>query len=381
MSILSVIDHGAYFTSLPREYFLSEEIFEQELERIWRRQWLYAAHTSQLPEAGDFVVREIVGESVVIVRDDGGEVRAFLNLCRHRGARICDAAEGSVKRFTCPYHQWSYELDGRLRSAPSIADGDGIDYADWGLHTVHVDVWHGLIFVSLADERPDPISDVLSAIPTRLERVEPERLKLAHTITYDMHVNWKVLLENYQECYHCLVAHPELSRIIDVHGQFEPRKPYTPKEVMAGAMDQRAGMQSLSLDGRRVCKKLLGEFGRGVEPPESFAAGFGVWPAFSAAGFVADYGVVQEMRPVAIDRVDFVTHWFVHEDAVEGRDYDVEQLIALWDVTNRQDWELCDRVQAGIQSRRFVPGPSSPTREQDLQAALMLYLARMEREA
>jgi Rieske 2Fe-2S family protein len=378
---MTSLDHGNFFTSLPRDYYFSEEIFERELERIFRDQWLYVAHTSQIPKVGDYLVRDIIGESVLLVRNDRAEISALLNLCRHRGSRLCDAPTGTVKRFVCPYHQWTYERDGKLRNAPSIADGEAIDYADWGLHQVHLDVWHGLIFISFAREAPTPISDTLNTIPTRLERIEPERLKVAHTITYDMNVNWKVLYENYQECYHCPGAHPQLCHVVDVRRQYEPRKPYVPKEVMAGAMDAKPEMSSLSVDGSLVCRKLLGEFGRGVEPPPAFAAGFAIYPAFTAVGFVADYGIVQEMRPVSVDRVHFINHWLVHEDAEEGLDYEIKTLIELWDVTNRQDWELCDRVQAGIRSRRFVPGPNSPTREQDLRDALTLYLARMAPEA
>lgn len=372
----TVIEHPTHFTSLPREYYLSDEILEREHERIFRKQWLYVAHGSELPSTGDYIVREVLGESVVLVRDENLGVNGFINICRHRGSRICDEAKGHVTRFVCPYHQWNYRLDGSLRNAPSIPDGEYVDYAGLGLHRVHVDVWQGLIFISFAPEAPASIAARLDESNTRMERLEPERLKVAHTITYEVEANWKIALENFQECYHCVGAHRELLSVID-NSDLYGDSADMPAEVAGGNIGLRPGFKSFTLGGEYVSAKLLGEFGRGVEPKEGFGAGFMVLPAFSGATFSPDHGTTLQMRPVSPERTDFIFQWFVHEDAVEGRDYEVDQVIALWDITNRQDGELCKRVQQGMSSRYHEPGPNSLAREAGLHGVLNMYLAYM----
>jgi Rieske 2Fe-2S family protein len=371
-----LIEQPTYFTSLPREYYLSDEIFERELDRIYRRQWLYFAHTSEVPNPGDYITREVIGESVVLVRDTASDLNGFINLCRHRGSRICDNRSGNITRFVCPYHQWTYYLDGRLRNAPSIPDNEDVDYAAWGLHSVHVDIWHGLVFISFARERPEPVSLALDQARTGMAGIETENVKIAYEITYEVAANWKVAVENYQECYHCVGSHPELCRVLDVKSQYS-RSTEMPDEVVGGKIDRRPGLRSFTIDGNYASAKLLGEFGRGVEPKDDFGAGFMILPAFSAAAFNSDYGVMQQIRPVTPDKSQFINQWFVHEDAVEGRDYDVATLTQLWDVTLRQDGELCRRVQAGLHSRYHIPGPNSPTREAELLGTINLYLAHM----
>src|SRR5580692_3810588 len=135
----SIIDHPDYFTNLPRDYYLSEERYRRELDAVYRRQWLYVAHVSEIPERGDYLARELpgLGESILVVRGDEDRISAFYNVCRHRGRGICEAGAGKVKQFVCPYHSWSYGLDGRLLGAPGMPNGKFFDYADWGLKPVH----------------------------------------------------------------------------------------------------------------------------------------------------------------------------------------------------------------------------------------------------
>ena len=154
--------HGAtYATTLPRTYYLSPGTFESEVERVLFRQWTFVAHESQLPSPGDFVVDEIAGESIIVVRDGAGEVHAFFNVCRHRGYRFCEQPQGRTTRFTCPYHRWSYGPDGRLRNVPGSPDGELLDYSAWGLVPAHLERWHGFLFVALGEAAPAPLSDVL----------------------------------------------------------------------------------------------------------------------------------------------------------------------------------------------------------------------------
>jgi phenylpropionate dioxygenase-like ring-hydroxylating dioxygenase large terminal subunit len=375
----SAIEHETYFTSLSRAHYTSPEILEQELERIFRRQWLYFCHVSELRGAGAYVNREMVGENVVVVRGGDGTIHAFLNVCRHRGYRVCPLGSGQIRTFVCDYHRWSYALDGSLLGAPTMPDGSFFEYGDWGLHRVHVDVWHGFVFVSLADDRPADIAECLNGIPEadRLSVVEPERVKQVHVVVHEFACNWKILMENYLECYHCRSTHPEVCRISDLDQQYA-RPVSDAREFFGLAVPLKQGVKTFSTSGEFVCKRLLGGFGRNEEVPDGFGAGFVIQPAMSSVLFHADYGLIHELRPLGTDRVQFTNRWFVHEDAEQGSDYELDSLIDLWEVTNRQDQERCEGVQRGVQSRRFVPGPNSLAREQQIRSALLTYLELME---
>jgi phenylpropionate dioxygenase-like ring-hydroxylating dioxygenase large terminal subunit len=376
----SVIEHPTYFTSLPRDYYCSREILEQEQERVFRRQWLYFCHISELGHRGAYLSRDILGENIVAVRDGAGEIHAFFNVCRHRGYRVCPLGSGRLDRFVCDYHRWSYALDGSLLGAPAMPDGTFFDYKDWGLHRVHVDVWRGFVFVALGDDRPEDLARSASGIleADRLSLVEPEHVKQVHVVVHEFACNWKILMENYLECYHCRSTHPEVCRISDLDQQYA-RPISSARELFGLAVPLNAGVKTFSTSGDIVCTRLLGEFGRMAEIPDGFGAGFVIQPALTAVLFHVDYGLIHEIRPLGTDRVQFTNRWFVHEAAQEGTDYELESLIDLWEITNRQDQERCEGVQRGVQSRSFVPGPNSLAREQQIRSALLTYLEMMER--
>jgi glycine betaine monooxygenase A len=370
--VTTVIEHPAYFTTLPREYYVSDEVFEREVERIFFRQWLYAGHLSQLPNRGDFRRHEIAGESVVLVRGDGDTVHGFFNVCRHRGYALCEQAAGNARRWVCPYHRWTYDLDGSLLAAPSLRDGDVIDYPDWGLHPVHVGVWHGLVFMCLARDEPEPIADVLERVAPELALGQPERLKVAAEEAYVVEANWKLMLENYLECYHCVGAHPELCVTLDLQQQdldlLNARS--ADSEYNNAVAPLKAGAKTLSIDGELVSTRMPVEDG--------FSAGFSIQPCLSRVMLHADHGVTHAIRPVDTRRLVWTTQWLVDEDAQEGRDYDVERLMKVWDATNREDIGLVEGAYRGVRSRRFVPGPLAPTKEPAIRAALATYLRLMD---
>ena len=376
----TVIDYRAYFTTLPRDYYLSAEIFEQERERLLTRQWHYAGHISEVPGRGDYIVIDLLGESIVIARGEEGAVHAFLNVCRHRGHPVCQAPKGSVRRrFVCPYHQWTYDLDGRLRHAPSVDDGSYVDYADWGLHTVKVEVWHGLIFVCLGEPITASASVSLDEAAPELYRLEPERLKQVHAVSYEIEANWKVLMENFQECYHCKGSHPELCVAMDLKEMLRVTVSQRPvSEFYGGGTPTKPGVKSLSSDGEYVSSPLLGEFGRGTAVPEGFDAGFAIQPMLTRGIFSPDHATIHTLRPIDATHVRWISRWLVQEDAREGVDYDLERLTAVWRATNEQDLSLVEGAFRGVQSRRFVPGPLSTSREWALNACLTLYLQLMD---
>jgi phenylpropionate dioxygenase-like ring-hydroxylating dioxygenase large terminal subunit len=373
--LATIIEQPGYFTSLPREHYLSAEIFELEMERVFPRQWLYVGHVSQVRDAGDFFSRLVGPESLIVTRDPAGAVHTFFNVCRHRGAQLCQSGTtGQAKQLVCPYHRWSYGLDGRLLGAPGSRDGVDFDYADWPMHEALCDVFHGSIYAWLGDPADAPsLHDTLTPLVNdvaMLQRVQPDRTKLAHQETYVIQANWKLLLENNCECYHCAGAHPSLAQTCDYAKFFLPSDADTSSFSGASAhFPLREGMKTFSMDGAWVCAKPLG---CGFIP--DYSCGYISFPMFAGPVYFADHGVNLDVTPLTKDTTQLVSQWFVHEDAVEGVDYDVEKLKGVFHVTNLEDGELAELNQRGVSSRRFVPGPNSATREPFIKAALERYL-------
>jgi Rieske 2Fe-2S family protein len=348
------IDRGV---GIPRELYLSEELFAHELTGIFGRSWLYAGHASELAQPGQYLTVECGEESLIVARGREGRLAAFSNVCRHRGARLVDPGCGIAKRFTCPYHQWSYRLDGTLQGAPRMPES--FDPALHPLPTAHVEVWQGLVFVNLDEGAAEPLADLLGAGEELMSVFDIAHTKVAHTITYQVEANWKLVWENAQECYHCNANHPELIKTFDVGalsaaGRLDTDDaPNRDRRVACGRFPLRPGVDSLTLDGRYASGKSLGGFAEGAAP---YTASVHLKPSFALVG-CPDYAVVLSERPIRADRTEVRMDWLVHNDAVAGEDYDLDILIKVWNETNLQDWALCERAQRGVRSRSYTPGP------------------------
>jgi Rieske 2Fe-2S family protein len=347
-------------TTLPGASYTSEEVFEKEAQRILLRQWTFVAHESQVAEPGSYVTDEIAGESFILVRDDGGALHALFNTCRHRGHQLCDTACGSTRRFVCPYHQWSYGLDGRLSHVPGASAEFNV--AEWGLHRGHVEVWHGLVFVSLADSAPRPLAPALDAFASDMTKARPERLKEAFRESYAIAANWKIVLENYLECYHCRSNHPELCSAMALDAMYATTDAWS-GQYFGGATPLKPGHRTMSIDGDLVAPPL----------GDSVDSGFAIVPMLSRLICHADHMIVHLLRPIDVGHTRWETRWFVSDAAVEDVDYDVDELTAVWRTTNRQDIALCESAARGVRSRRFVPGPLHPEFESAVAATLDLY--------
>jgi glycine betaine monooxygenase A len=359
---------SSYATTLPREYYLSEDIYRQELEKVFCRQWLTVGHVSMVKNVGDYFVKQVGPESLIIARDERGQVRAYFNVCRHRGFRICDHAQsGNAKRFTCPYHAFTYRLDGSLSAAPGSKDGVDFRFSEYPLHEAGCQTFHGFIFVYLSREAPTPLAQVLGprSDEQALRAIQPERMKLAHRETYLINANWKSVIENDSECYHCGVAHPSLAVSCNYQAFYADSR--------TGAhFPLRPNMKTFSTDGEWVCAKRLGE-----PQAEGFSTGFLQFPLFCGPVFFADHAVSLETTPLSVAQTQMICEWYVHEDAIEGTDYDREKLTNVFHVTNLEDARLMERNYQGVRSMRYEPGPLSATREDGVQQALDLYQRMM----
>jgi Rieske 2Fe-2S family protein len=344
-------EHIERGVGMPRELYVSADLFEQELDAIFNRSWLFAAHESQLAHPGQYVTVESGLESVIVSRTLEGELAAVHNVCRHRGARLLDPGCGSARRLVCPYHQWAYKLDGTMLGASKMPPS--FDKDRFPLKPVKVESWQGLVFVNLAEE-PTPLADLLALGEDVISPFELPDAVVAHRITYDVAANWKLVWENAQECYHCNVNHPELIRAFDVAalGDFDVRRS-DDMRVQSSRLGLKPGAISLTLDGQPASSRRM--LSAECEP---YTSTLHLKPTFAVV-CCPDYAVVMSDRPVAIDRTEVTMTWLVHADAQEGRDYDLDNLIKVWDQTNLQDWALCERTQLGVRSHFFEPGPLS----------------------
>ncbi len=367
---------SGYATILPRDYYTSAEIFEIELERVFAQQWILLGHIAQVPHIGDYFVQQFARESILIVRESNDKINGFYNVCRHRGHRLCASAHGHARRFVCPYHHWSYGTDGSLKTVPGCSDGEHLDYTDWGLKPVRLEVFHGFIFGWLSAGDAPSLALKFATAAAEFEKMELERLKEVHRETYEINANWKTLLENYLECYHCRGSHPELCVSMDLAAMYAGTDSWQ-DPYFVGATPLKQSMKTASLDGMLVSRP-LGAYAALSEVPSGVGVGIGVVPTLSRVIVHVDHCVSHALRPIDVGRVGWETRWYVSEDAQEGRDYNLARLIAVWDATNKEDIALCEGAYQGVLSRSFTPGPLDPKRESAITVALRTYLAMMK---
>jgi Rieske 2Fe-2S family protein len=330
--------------TLPGKYYTDPEIFRLEQERIFSRFWFCVGLSCTL-ERGSYFLADVAGESVIVLRDRGDQVRAFLNVCRHRGARLCEAARGELRAsIQCRYHAWTYGLDGRLIGAPNMKEDESFDPAERGLLGVPVRLWQGLIFVNLSDT-PGPFEAQGEMEHPRFEHFRIDELRVARQIEYDVHANWKILVANYEECAHCALVHPELSA----------RVPDFKEGLATGGLDDGAEytqhIYSLTMSGNRPRYPLphLQE--------EDYTRYYGM--RFFPNAFLnlnPDQVGVAIMWPVAPDRTRVSSYWLFHPDAMAQPDFDPTESVEFSDLIKRQDWEVCELTQMGAGSRAFRSG-------------------------
>jgi Rieske 2Fe-2S family protein len=336
--------------TLPQRYFVSHEIFAEEQEKIFSRQWVLVGHQSQIAEAGFYFTTEIAGESLIIVRDKRDAMRGFYNVCRHRGSRLIENRNGqSSGGIQCPYHAWTYALDGRLIGAPHMDETPGFNKADYSLRQTQLSLWGGFIFLNLADA-PAPLEEWFASLAEKFSRWNLSALRSAKRIEYDVRANWKLMFQNYSECYHCLGVHPELSKI-SPHDSAE--NDLTEGPFLGGFM-RIASDKSLTMSGH-TCALPVGDFGN---EDFRFVFYYSIFPNMLLS-LHPDYVMVHQLEPQSPERTLILCDWFFHPDAFNREDFNPDDAIEFWDMVNRQDWHVCELSQQGIASRGYEPGPYS----------------------
>ena len=362
--------------TLPQGLYTDAQMFDFDMAAIYRQSWLMVGMDCELPKTGSYVSLMVGKWPVILTRARDGVIRGFHNSCRHRGSMLCAPGSGSAPKLVCPYHRWTYDLDGALFAAGRMPDD--FDRTDHGLKPIAVESIAGALFICLSDTPPQ-IDDFRDALGRYAAPHHFENAKLAYHSVLVEHANWKLVMENARECYHCATGHPELSRTFpvgmskhfDAHeddraAAFAKRMdaaglPHTPLEGhwwQTARFALNAGCVSISGDGQHLVKKLMcdvegGDIGsmRWALDPHCFAHA------------TADHVVVFSAMPVGAHETHVFTKWYVHQDAVEGVDYDVDSLIDLWTRTNLQDKNLAENNQVGVNSPGYTPGPYSPDAE------------------
>jgi glycine betaine catabolism A len=338
--------------SLPARYYNDPEFYRTELEWYFGEMWFYAARADEIPNRGDYVLREVAGESLIVVRGDRGEIRAFFNVCRHRGTRLCEESSGTTgSTIRCPYHAWTYDLDGCLVGAPHMDRVEGFRPEDYPLARLAVDVWDGLVFLNFGEQPAVSLKAQLGGVDDRFRAWGMGELRTASRIVYDVAANWKLIIHNYSECLHCPGVHPALQKLSHyLSGENEPAD----DGYLGGRMGLREGIATLSLDGRRPWDNLPG-----LDASECrYVYFYAVLPNLLLS-LHPDYVMTHALWPRGAGRTEIVCEWLFHPDAMAAADFNLDSVLAFWDLTNRQDWHVCEQMQLGLGSRAYRPGPYS----------------------
>jgi Rieske 2Fe-2S family protein len=337
--------------TLPAAHYVDPHWFARETERIFADMWVNVCRQEQIAARGQFLRVDMAGASLLVVGDGAGGARALYNVCRHRGTQLCDQREGTLPgSIQCPYHAWTYDLEGRLIGAPMMDEVEGFSRDDYPLRRAGCQVWDGHVFVHLG-AAPPPLADQLGDLPARFAPWGMADLTRVHTLEYDVAANWKLIVQNYNECLHCPVIHPLLNQM---HHYLGAENVPSTGSYCGGAMGFKAGVDTLSTDGRRRRRVLPG-----LGPREaSLVNYFVVYPNLLLT-LHPDYMLTVRIWPTAPDRTRLVSEWHFHPDEAASSGFVFQDAVEFWDITNREDWAICERSQRGIQSRGYTPGPYS----------------------
>jgi glycine betaine catabolism A len=337
---------------LPARAYQDERILAWEREHIVRSDWVMVGRVEDVPERGSFRLVELDGEQLILVRGRDDVIRAFYNVCRHRGTAVEERECGTAVRFQCPYHAWIYDLDGRLVRAKHTEDLEDFSFDTFGLAPVHAATWQGFVFLNLTDGPVASLEDQLGDLVSHMERFDFTTLRSAKRIDYDVAANWKFIAENYSECYHCPGVHPQLNKLTpyDLGGDFDPDGAW-----QGGWMELVGGAETMALDG--------GHGSRHGRPPmcgitaedEVRVYYYVLWP-LAFLSIHPDYLLVHRLEPQDAGHTKVICEWLFEAGTIARPDFDPSEPVAFWDLTNRQDWHVCELQQRGTASRSWVAG-------------------------
>jgi Rieske 2Fe-2S family protein len=337
--------------TLAQRYYTGQDVYEAETRNVFFQRWLYAGRTTSLAGSGSYFLFEIESESVIVLRDSDGEIRAHHNVCRHRGTRLLAEPKGQLpKTIQCLYHAWTYSLDGTLIGAPFMDDVESFCAADYPLKSVPVAIWEGCVFINLAEE-PQPFEQAFAPLIDKFGSWTMDELEIAHSSSYDVPANWKLIFQNYSECYHCPSLHPVLNKLTPFRNSSNDLEE---GPFLGGPMRMSIDGGSMSMSGQRSAPPLGDLSGEALSCVQYFT----VYPNMLLS-LHPDYVLIHRIERLATDRSRVICDWLFHPDAIATPGFDPSGAIEFWSMTNEQDWGVSALSQKGISSRAYTPGPYS----------------------
>lgn len=340
---------------LPGRDYHSPEVFELEQERIFLRGWFCVGREEQLPQPGDFLTADVAGESVILMRGTDGAARAFANVCRHRGTKLLEEPTGHLKSnaVVCPYHAWTYATDGRLIGTPNVHTDDGLDRDAYGLHAIALESWDGFLFLNLSPN-PTPLRVELEKDPDEplaYGRYRLGELRTARTIVYEVETNWKIVVDNYNECLHCPSVHPELVKIVPLYREgivLDPTR-------VDGGVTLADGLYTFTMDGTSTLPQLpnLEEIDRRTY------YGYSVFPNLLVNLFSTGV-MAYTLLPRSASHTTVISDYLFRPETIEADGFDPSDMVDFLDLVSRQDWDVCERAQRGVVSQFFDRGVYPP---------------------
>lgn len=343
---------GELKKTLPARYYTDPAVFKKEMELFFLENWICIGRSEEVAETGQYILRDIAGESLFFVRDENNKVQGFYNVCPHRGTQLCEHASGKFTgRIQCPYHAWTFNYEGNMVGAPGMGETAGFAMADFPLRKVAVEDWDGNLFANLTLGTAKAFWSGLGDLPEKFKNWRMQDLKLGKRITYDIKANWKLIIQNYSECLHCPLIHPALQKLSHyLSGENEPGHP----GYLGGRMSLKPGIVTMTMDGSTK-RPLLPS----LTPDEAtHVYYYAVLPNLLLSPH-PDYLMTHLILPKAMDRTEVICELHFHPEAMAKPDFSPDDAVEFWDLTNRQDWHVSELSQLGIASRAYRPGPYS----------------------
>jgi glycine betaine catabolism A len=337
--------------TLPGTYYHSEEIYREEVDKIFYKFWIYACREEELQSVGDYKLIQVAEESLILVRNKAHEIKALFNVCRHRGTQLCDEPAGTFKSKTiqCPYHAWTYALDGKLLGAPLMQEGHGFQKDECPLHQASVYVWEGFVFINL-DKNPVAFEVQMAALIGKFADWKMSELRIAHHKRYELNCNWKLILQNYQECYHCPGVHPLLTELTPVQSA---QHDASQGVVIGGFMDLTKKRGSMTMTGEAAAPPVCNVSGDDLQRVYYYS----VFPSMLLTPH-PDFVLFHHIIPVGPGKIINDCYWLFRPEIISSQDAQagVKSAVEFWDLTNQQDWKVCEQMQTGTNSKRFTRG-------------------------
>ncbi len=370
---ISTRAESPFVSTLPGRYYYDPAVYALEQERIFGTMWVCVGRADAIPNPGSYQLVNVGQENIIVIRNRENVLQAFLNVCRHRGARLCTEAMGQVKgSIQYRYHAWTYGLDGQLIGAPNVLDDERFDRTAFGLYQVALEIWEGLIWLNLSDD-PAPIASQLNGpMQERFSdlsdfaRYGVGELQLGKRISYNINCNWKLVLENFMECYHCGLMHPELCHLLP---GYKGGQAYIDSDGAATLAD---GVEAFSMSGKASHPPLPGL------RPEELRLYYGiVLEPNVLLNLLGDHVLIHTVYPEAPDRTRVECDWLFHPDALAADNFDPTDTVEIFDLINRQDWEVCELTQQGMTSKAYRSGGVYVPKEQHIRAFCDFVLNRL----